>query len=73
MGYQPTKKTPIYWERMYDIERRSDGTAYEHRSTYRAMVPGGWLIKVRDRDGAGLLFYPDPDHAWDGSSLNEMP
>ena len=32
---------------------------------YRAKVPGGWLLSS---DG-GVTFYPDPEHAWDRSSL----
>lgn len=32
----------------------------------RTKVPGGWLISVTN---GGLTFLPDPDHAWDGSSL----
>jgi hypothetical protein len=32
----------------------------------RAAVPGGWLVAVT---GAGLTYYPDPEHAWDGTSL----
>ncbi len=32
----------------------------------RAKVPGGWLISVTN---GGLTFFPDPEHAWDGSSL----
>jgi hypothetical protein len=34
--------------------------------TRRTKVPGGWLIAA---PGAGLTFYPDPDHEWDGGSL----
>ena len=37
-------------------------------SMYRAKVPGGWLVIV-ERDAPSLIFYPDPDHEWDGSSL----
>lgn len=38
---------------------------------YRAKVPGGWLLKYDERDGAaGLTFMPDPEHAWDGNSLD---
>ena len=33
----------------------------------RTKVPGGWLIAVGS--GAGLAFYPDPGHEWDGTSL----
>jgi hypothetical protein len=31
----------------------------------RAKVPGGWLVSA----GAGIAFYPDPGHDWDGASL----
>jgi hypothetical protein len=31
----------------------------------RAKVPGGWLVTC----GAGMAFYPDPMHEWDGASL----
>ncbi|HWB83258.1 MAG TPA: hypothetical protein VG675_03900 [Bryobacteraceae bacterium] len=33
----------------------------------RAKVPGGWLITPGT--GAGVAFYPDPGHEWDGASL----
>jgi hypothetical protein len=39
-----------------------DATAY---SAARAKVPGGWLVAC----GAGVTFYPDPRHEWDGASL----
>ncbi len=32
----------------------------------RAKVPGGWLVAA----GAGVAFYPDPEHQWDGCSPN---
>ena len=35
----------------------------------RAKVPGGWLVAVSLTCGAGVTFYPDPEHRWDGSSL----
>lgn len=31
----------------------------------RAKVPGGWLVTVY----SSVAFYPDADHAWDGTSL----
>jgi hypothetical protein len=31
----------------------------------RAKVPGGWLVA----SGASVTFYPDPEHGWDGASL----
>ena len=35
---------------------------------YRAKVPGGWLVLVTN-NARGLMFYPDPEHKWDGGSL----
>ena len=39
---------------------------------YRAKIPGGWLLtNQRQPDGGkGLTFVPDPDHQWDGGSLD---
>ena len=37
--------------------------------TARAKVPGGWLVMVGDTSSRGVTFYPDPDHAWDGTTL----
>lgn len=39
-------------------------------NVYRARVPGGWLVLVAD-NAAGLAFYPDPEHHWDGGSLSD--
>jgi hypothetical protein len=33
-------------------------------NTWRAEVPGGWLVWVRTDSGTGLTFYPDPQHQW---------
>jgi hypothetical protein len=37
-----------------------------HVPLLRAKVPGGWLIA--SNSGAGVTFYPDPGHEWDGTS-----
>jgi hypothetical protein len=37
--------------------------------TKRAKVPGGWFVMVEQMLGTGAFFYPDPDHSWDGTSL----
>ncbi|HLH40231.1 MAG TPA: hypothetical protein VKX39_13865 [Bryobacteraceae bacterium] len=37
----------------------------------RAAVPGGWLVHLLYRSGAtsiAMVFYPDPEHSWDGKS-----
>lgn len=37
-------------------------------NTYRARVPGGWLVKTCAFGSAGLsvalIFFPDPEHLW---------
>lgn len=35
----------------------------------RTAVPGGWLVAMEE--GQALTFVPDPDHLWDGNTLNE--
>lgn len=32
----------------------------------RTKVPGGWLVSVTN---GGLTYFPDPDHTWEGSSV----
>ncbi|HEY3333126.1 MAG TPA: hypothetical protein VGK19_24040 [Capsulimonadaceae bacterium] len=39
----------------------------------RARVPGGWLIWTRTGELGGLTFYPDPDHSWNGETLDTSP
>lgn len=41
----------------------------------RARVPGGWLVTVeqattRGPFQTGIAFYPDPEHRWDGGSID---
>lgn len=49
--------------------RLPNGTEHHtDNSTYRAKVPGGWL--VGEPSGSHYLtFVPDPEHRWDGTSL----
>lgn len=41
--------------------------------TFRAQVPGGWLVAVDADYGTGVTFFPDPNHEWDGSSMGQGP
>lgn len=45
----------------------------ERAETYRTQVPGGWLLSLTDANGTGrgigITFVPDPNHEWDGNSL----
>ena len=58
----------LHWELLqetYSVESRPDGF------TYRAKVPGGWLVAVWAGEpgehalGGGLTFVPDPTHSWE--------
>ena len=53
----------LRWENLKD-------SGVNFTKTYRAKVPGGWLIRVWQSEGQGITFYPDPNHTWDGNSLN---
>ncbi|MBN8248485.1 MAG: hypothetical protein J0L84_13725 [Verrucomicrobia bacterium] len=44
------------------------GEFFKLGDLYRAKVSGGWFILVTN-NARGLMFYPDPDHQWDGGSL----
>jgi len=43
--------------------------ATSHGPLLRARVPGGWLLMTGR--GAALVFFPDPQHAWNGETLPE--
>jgi hypothetical protein len=47
-----------------DARLRWEDVPTSHGQLLRAKVPGGWLVSFR----AGLSFYPDPRHTWDGES-----
>jgi hypothetical protein len=36
---------------------------------YRARVSGGWLVALLS-SGVAMAFYPDPEHTWDGGTLD---
>lgn len=38
--------------------------------TSRARVPSGWFVRG-SIETSPLTFYPDPEHQWDGGSLND--
>ena len=49
----------------------------EHRltgaHTYRAAVPGGWLVFFQMGTAGGVTFYPDHEHRWDGGTQLHPP
>ncbi|HZH98677.1 MAG TPA: hypothetical protein VEX38_06870 [Fimbriimonadaceae bacterium] len=61
----------LRWHKLPVAEPRHD---FVHGTVYRAMVPGGWLISLfwsaSHCGGPTVTFYPDPNHEWDGSTLD---
>ena len=53
-----------------EIEK-ARGSLARNPLLYRARIPGGWLVGTpKDHDGvSNLVYVPDPDHLWDGSTL----
>jgi hypothetical protein len=52
------------------FEKLDVGTTLPARLS-RAKIPGGWLLFALTNAGGGLTFYSDPQHKWDGNSLDE--
>ena len=50
----PAEPSPAFWVRM----------GHRNQGTYRAQVPGGWLIRTGSTNGLQMLFLPDPEHEW---------
>jgi hypothetical protein len=59
-----TERPGLVWEKL----NSHGGGFLLHWDVHRAKVPGGWLVLVI-QNTAGLTFYPDAEHRWDGGSL----
>jgi hypothetical protein len=54
----------IVWEKLGSIGGPDEA--------YRSKVPGGWIFSsvfILAGESAGVTFIPDPEHKWDGNSL----
>jgi hypothetical protein len=60
-----TDKPPLYLE---ELNTQFEGEKPVNYA-YRSRVPGGWLIFLYKGGLTGATFYPDPNHAWDGGTL----
>jgi len=62
---------PFNWERIKtDTGEPGFMGIKPERYIYRAKVLGGWLVGIPGSDGSwSITFYPDPDHQWDGNTL----
>lgn len=66
----PSQKTyagKIEWEELENV-----GDPIIH--IFRAKIPGGWLVTSKESTASrgaaiGLTFVPDPNHTWDGNSI----
>jgi hypothetical protein len=52
----------LYWQKI-----KNTGEVSGVNDSKRAKVPGGWLVMVWS---GSITFLPDPNHQWDGNSLN---
>ena len=61
----------LIWEKLQASEPRHEFT---YATFQRTPVPGGWILSLFwspvHGGGPALCFYPDPNHLWDGRSLN---
>lgn len=77
LGYASAMTNQLEWKRIKEVYggKKEDAPTC---STYRAQVPGGWLVAIwaaptatqRNVDtskhtfAGGVTFVPDPTHAW---------
>ena len=62
----------INWEYLGEQPLPPGTVAPWRVQTWRASVPGGWLVLVINHTpdkSTGLTFYPDATHGWDGGSM----
>ena len=61
---------PLNYQTLRVLRDGSKPAYNSYPVTERAKVPGGWLVILGGGYGySGVTFYPDPEHQWDGSSL----
>jgi len=63
---QKAEPPQLLWHKLNSSS--AGGEIFKLGDVYRTKVPGGWLVLVTN-NARGLMFYPDPEHNWDGGSL----
>jgi len=63
---QKAEPPQLVWHKLNSSS--SGGEFFKLGDVYRTKVPGGWLVMITN-NARGLIFYPDPEHNWDGGSL----
>jgi hypothetical protein len=63
-------KPVLRWE-ILNTKREDHSLIDSKYMTERAKVPGGWLVISQFHIGGahGLAFLPDPEHRWNGGSV----
>ena len=64
---EPKNEAPAVGGRVARPALRWEAVSSSQYSVMRSKVPGGWLVAAGS--GPSLTFYPDPEHLWDGTSL----
>lgn len=67
------EKPELQWEKLNST--REDQRWYNAEwETHRTKVSGGWLVIVRTEGSTpqGVAFYPDPEHKWNGGSVETI-
>ena len=60
----------LVWQRL-ESKRADQSWLHVDWEVHRAKVLGGWFVLTRIGGAApqGIAFYPDPQHAWNGGSV----
>jgi len=60
----------LVWQKL-DSTRADQSWLSVEWEVHRSKVPGGWFVITRVEGSApqGMVYYPDPDHHWDGASI----
>jgi len=68
---------PATAQQEQDIQLRFEPIRSNGVAIARSRIPGGWLVSGRvgafggNAGAYSLTFVPDPEHIWDGSSIDE--
>ena len=62
---QKAEPPQLVWHKLDSSS--AGGEFFKLGDVYRTKVPGGWLVMITN-NARGLIFYPDPEHNWDGGS-----
>lgn len=59
----------LHWELLEESLETLTINSLFRKITLRAAVPGGWILMMSLNDRPTSTFVPDPEHLWDGCSV----